>query len=143
MAKASRRHPTYEDVQNCRRNITQSALLFLYLFCLLLLGASRLGLSSALGPVLLEFELSAARENERHLVSGVCGVWRAGLSVDHLLGVAVVGGDGQDVPCLLACFGNDADCLVRGGNGFDGGFVNTSVANLADTSIRGFRWVII
>jgi hypothetical protein len=78
----------------------------------------------------IEFTLVAS-DDERDGVGGVGGVGRAGVRVNHLLGVTVIGGDGEDVAGFLACVVDGLDGLVGGGDGLDGGIKVTSVADLS------------
>jgi hypothetical protein len=75
----------------------------------------------------------AARNNEGYRVGRVCGVRRAGVRVDHLLSIAVIGSDGEDVAGFLACVVDGSDGLVGGGNGLDSGVEVTGVTDLFDS----------
>lgn len=72
--------------------------------------------------------LGVVGHDEGHLVGGVAGL---GLAVGelHLLGVAVVSGDEENVALLLAGLEDLANGLVGGLAADDGGLVDTSVAN--------------
>lgn len=72
-----------------------------------------------------------ASDDERHGVGRVGGVRRTSVRIDHLLGVTVVGGDGEDVAGFLACIVDGLDGLIGGGDGFDGSIEVTSVADLS------------
>jgi hypothetical protein len=52
------------------------------------------------------------------------------LQVKHLLGVAVVRSDAENVTSLLAGVVNGLDGGISGRDSLDGGIVDTSVANL-------------
>lgn len=80
--------------------------------------------------------LRSVGHDERHLVGGVAGL---GLSVGelHLLSIAVVGSDKQDVAFLLAGVQNLSDSLVGGSAANNGGLVDTGVAN----HVRGSKVV--
>lgn len=72
--------------------------------------------------------LRSIGHDERHLVGGVAGL---GLSVGelHLLSIAVVGSDEQNVAFLLAGVQNLSDSLIGSGTANNGGLVDTGVAN--------------
>lgn len=72
--------------------------------------------------------LGGVGHDEGHLVGGVR---RLGLAIGelHLLGVAVVGRDEEDVAVLLASLIDLANGLVRGRAANDGSLVHTSVTN--------------
>jgi hypothetical protein len=72
--------------------------------------------------------LGSVGHDEGNLVEGVRGLGGV-LLVEHLLCVAVVGGDEEGVAALLALLVDLADGLVGLGAGNDGGVVNTGVAD--------------
>lgn len=72
----------------------------------------------------------AARDDEGNRVGRVRGVRCASVRVDHLLGVAVVGGDGEDVAGFLTGVVDGSHGLVGGGDSLDGGVKVTSVTDL-------------
>ena len=53
--------------------------------------------------------------------------------------VAVVGGDEQDVACVLARLVDRADGLISEANGFDGSVVDTGVADLYTEKCKSAR----
>ena len=110
----ARSQDTYQDIEDSRSHIAKRTLLLLAV--LLVLGERKL------------FRVTS--HDKRHRVGGVCGVRRAGLGVEHLLGVAMVGRDEQDVARLLARLVDGADGLVGVRDGLDRGLINTGVANL-------------
>lgn len=72
--------------------------------------------------------LGSVGHDEGDLVEGVRGLGGV-LLVEHLLGVAVVGGDEEGVAALLALLVDLADGGVGLGAGNDGGVVDTGVAD--------------
>jgi hypothetical protein len=57
-------------------------------------------------------------------------VWVSSLGVQHLLSVAVVGGDTKDIASLLAGIVDGLHSSVGGRDGLDGSVIDTSVTNL-------------
>lgn len=80
--------------------------------------------------------LRSIGHDERHLVGGVASL---GLSIGelHLLSIAVVGSDEQDVAFLLAGVQNLSNGLISGGTANDSGLVDTGVAH----HVRGSKVV--
>jgi hypothetical protein len=74
-------------------------------------------------------------EQESQLTGGVGSVGLLGLEVNHLLGVTVVRGDGEDVAGFLTRVVDGLDGLVGRVNGLDGGVVDTGVADLSGASV--------
>jgi hypothetical protein len=107
----------HQNIQDRRRNIAKSAFLRILAF------RGRL--------VDRELELlRVASHNERHRVRGVCGVRSTRLGIDHLFRVTVIGSDEENVTRLFARFVHRADSFVGVRDGFDGGVVDTCVADL-------------
>jgi hypothetical protein len=70
------------------------------------------------------------RDDERYRVGSVSRVRGTSFRVDHLFGVTVVGGDGEDVACFLTRVVDRSNRLVGGSDGLDGGIEVTGVTNL-------------
>lgn len=65
-----------------------------------------------------------------NLTGGVGSVRLASGEVNHLLSVAMIGSDAEHVSRFLARIIDGANGLVGGGDGLNGGIVNSSVTNL-------------
>jgi len=85
---------THEKGKNRRSNITQSARIIAFLI------------------FRKRVLLGIACHNEWNRVGGMCGMGVSSVVVDHLLSVAVVGSDEQDVSGFFASPVNRADSLV-------------------------------
>jgi hypothetical protein len=92
---------TYKESKNSRSNIAQST----WLIAFLIFSKGVL--------------LRIAGHDERHGVGGMGSVRVSGLFVDHLLGVAVISSDQQDVSGLLASLVDRADGLVSSRDSLD------------------------
>jgi len=107
----------HEKGQNRRGNVAQGPRLFIFL---IFRKRVLLGITG---------------HNEWNRVGGMRSVGVSGLFVDHLLGVAVVSGDEQDVPSLFAGFVDRADGLVGGRDSLNRRIQDASMANLVSTFV--------
>ena len=83
--------------------------------------SSIVGATSQMRPPVRSFALAigVVHVEERHRVQRVRGVRRAGLGVDHLLAVAVVGGDDERAALLANGLRDATDAHVDGLDGLD------------------------